>query len=141
MIEPELFCGLSKIQQFYIPKKIDIPENILQKFTIIAEHYNITVYQLFDKSRKRPIVTPRNVCFWYVCNYMKNKDLILKTIGSFLNKNHATVLNAKKTVNNLMDTDKCFKEDLICLLEKLGKSLPKQEEKPFKYRKVYILDN
>jgi len=60
-----------------------------------------------SKTRKREIVQARQIAMFFAKNLTKSS---LATIGSQIGgKDHATVLHACKTVNNLMDTDKRFR--------------------------------
>ncbi len=73
----------------------------------VCEYFNITPDLLKSKTRKREIVQSRQVAMYFAKIYTKNS---LATIGSMIGgKDHATVLHACKTVNNLMETDKRFK--------------------------------
>jgi len=65
------------------------------------------VNQLQTKTRKREIVQARQLAMYFSKNMTKSS---LASIGSQIgNKDHATVLHACKTVNNLIDTDKSFR--------------------------------
>jgi chromosomal replication initiator protein len=60
-----------------------------------------------SKTRKREIVQARQIAMFFAKSLTKNS---LATIGSQIGgKDHATVLHACKTVNNLIETDKRFK--------------------------------
>ncbi len=72
----------------------------------VSEYYKIPVSSLKDKSRKREIAQARQIVMYFVKNYT---NASLSFIGSQFNRNHATVLHACNTVENLMDTDKGFK--------------------------------
>ena len=58
------------------------------------------------KTRKRDVIYMR--CIYYrLCRDLTYESL--ESIGKQVNKDHATVLHACKTVNNLIDTDKQFR--------------------------------
>ncbi len=60
-----------------------------------------------SKTRKREIVQARQLAMYFSKQLTKSS---LAHIGKHCgNKDHATVLHACKTVNNLSDTDKRFK--------------------------------
>ncbi len=62
---------------------------------------------LQSKTRKREIVQARQVAMFFSKSMTKSS---LATIGSQIGgKDHATVLHACKTVNNLIETDKRFR--------------------------------
>lgn len=58
------------------------------------------------KSRKREFVETRQLCMFFL---KKRTTLSLAKIGGLINKDHATVLHAVKTINNLIDTNASFK--------------------------------
>lgn len=75
---------------------------------VVCEYFNITREELLSKTRKRQIVQARQIAMFM------SRSLIncsLSTIGSEIGgKDHATVLHACTTVNDLMATDKTFKQ-------------------------------
>lgn len=73
----------------------------------VCDYFNIAPEQLKSKTRKREIVQSRQIAMYFAKIFTKNS---LASIGSQIGgKDHATVLHACKTVNNLMETDKRFK--------------------------------
>lgn len=83
----------------------DISIDFIKK--TVCEYFNIPLDQLKSKTRKREIVQSRQVAMFFAKSYTKNS---LATIGAQIGgKDHATVLHACKTVNNLIETDKRFK--------------------------------
>lgn len=83
----------------------DVSIDFIQK--IICDYFNIPVDQLNSKTRKRDIVQARQLAMFFSKKLTKSS---LATIGLHCgNKDHATVLHACRTVNNLIDTDKSFK--------------------------------
>ena len=70
-----------------------------------------------SKTRKREIVQCRQLAMYFSKQMTKNS---LAMIGKYCgNKDHATVLHACKTVNNLADTDKRFKGYILDIEKKL----------------------
>ena len=83
----------------------EISIDFIQK--IICDYFNIPVDQLNSKTRKRDIVQARQLAMFFSKKLTKSS---LATIGLHCgNKDHATVLHACRTVNNLIDTDKNFR--------------------------------
>lgn len=81
----------------------------------ICRYFNIPRDILESKTRKREIVQCRQIAMYFSKRLTKDS---LSTIGSIIgDKDHATVLHACKTINNLIDTDKKF-DAQINLLEK-----------------------
>ena len=76
---------------------------------IIEAYYNLPSGSIQLKTRKREIVQARQMAM----AFSKDKTKFsLALIGSLLGgKDHATVLYAKNTVNNLVDSDRQFRED------------------------------
>jgi chromosomal replication initiator protein len=70
----------------------------------VCDYFGIEVNALHSKTRKREIVQARQIAM-YFSKSMTNSSL--STIGAKIgNKDHATVLHACKTINNLIETDK-----------------------------------
>ena len=75
----------------------------------VCEYFNITREILLSKSRKRQIVQARQIAMYECRNLLQNCSL--STIGAELGgKDHATVLHACAQVQDLMTTDKLFRQ-------------------------------
>jgi len=95
--------------------KKEISVDYIQK--VVCDYFNITPDQLHSRTRKREIVQARQVAMYFSKSLTKSS---LASIGSQIGgKDHATVLHACKTVNNLIDTDKQFKQTIDNLEKKL----------------------
>jgi chromosomal replication initiator protein len=71
---------------------------------IVSDYFAISIEQINARTRKREIVQARQLCMYFAKKYTK---LPLSSIGAACgNKDHATVLHACKTINNLQETDK-----------------------------------
>ena len=65
---------------------------------------------MLSKTRKREIVQARQIAMYFAKNCTNNSlSKIGREIGQ---KDHATVLHASRTVKNLMDIDKEFKQNI-----------------------------
>ena len=74
----------------------------------VCEYFNITRDTLLSKSRKRQIVQARQIAMYMSRNLV---GCSLSTIGAELGgKDHATVLYACTTVEDLMSTDRNFRQ-------------------------------
>lgn len=83
----------------------EISIDYIQK--IVCDYFNIGVDLINSKTRKREIVQARQLAMYFSKKMTKSS---LASIGLHCgNKDHATVLHAIRTVNNLVDTDKQFK--------------------------------
>lgn len=88
--------------------------NIKKEITIdhiqktIADYFQLTVEELHSKTRKRHIVQARQLVMFFAKKYTQ---VSLVNIGRQIGKrNHATVVHACKTVENLNQTDKTFQK-------------------------------
>ena len=93
----------------------EISIDYIQK--VVCSFFNIGMEQMQSKTRKREIVQARQVAMYFAKSFTKSS---LATIGSQIGgKDHATVLHACKTVNNLIETDKRFRIQIDELDKKL----------------------
>jgi chromosomal replication initiator protein len=87
---------------------------------IVCDYFNLPVELMKSKTRKREVVQARQIAMFFSKSLTKSS---LATIGMHCGgKDHATVLHACKTVNNLIDTDKRFKG----YIDELGKKISLQ---------------
>ena len=103
----EITLDLTKemIDKLIKSTKREISIDYIQK--VVCNYYNIGLELLQSKTRKREIVQARQVAMFFSKSMTKSS---LATIGSQIGgKDHATVLHACKTVNNLIETDKRFR--------------------------------
>ena len=107
LIKKEITLNLTRqiIGKLITISSQDISIDYIQK--IVCDYFNMHIEQLKSKTRKREIVQARQIAMFLSKNYTK---LSLASIGLQIGgKDHATVLHACKTVNNLIDTDKKFR--------------------------------
>jgi len=115
---------ISLLAQSSLNKKeitIDLAKDMLDKFVrntvrevsidyiqkVVCDYFDIPIDVMKSKTRKREIVQCRQLSMYFAKQMTKSS---LAMIGKHCgNKDHATVLHACKTVNNLADTDKRFK--------------------------------
>lgn len=73
----------------------------------VCKYFNIPIEVFHSVTRKREIVQARQLSMFFSLYYTKSSlSEIGKKIGD---KDHATVMHAEKTINNLIETDKRFK--------------------------------
>lgn len=102
---------LKIIREFTDEDKID------RILFLVNREFRTTTAMLKTKSRKREIVGPRHIAMFFISRYTK---LSLESVGSiFGHYDHSTVIHAKKTVNNLMDTDKRYRERIHMIEESI----------------------
>jgi chromosomal replication initiator protein len=84
---------------------------------VVCDYFNMPVESIQTKTRKREIVQARQITMYFSKALTKYS---LASIGAQIgNKDHATVLHACKTVNNLKDTDKNFRQYMEDIEKKL----------------------
>ena len=84
----------------------DVTIDKVQK--VVCDYFNISRDELVSKTRKRQIVQARQIAMYMSRNLI---NCSLSTIGMEIGgKDHATVLHACTTVNDLMTTDKSFRQ-------------------------------
>jgi len=75
---------------------------------VVCDYFDLSIDTLKSKTRKRNIVQARQLAMYFAKQLTKSS---LANIGARCGgKDHATVLHACKTVNNLVDTDKDFRQ-------------------------------
>lgn len=113
--EIDLALAKEVVQKFVaqVSKEITI-ESIL---TMVADHFGLDVDVIKSNSRKRQIVTARQLAMYFVKQHTSHS---LKTIGKeFGGRDHSTVIYSCRTVNDLIDSDQSFRN----LVEELDKKL------------------
>lgn len=88
-------------------------EGIIYK---VCSLLNVERELLFTNTRKREIVVARQLCMWLIKKNLDNKLYSLHRIGNYFNKDHATVLYAFKAIDNLIETNKSFRNQINTLL-------------------------
>jgi len=84
---------------------------------VVCDYFNMPVDALQTKTRKREIVQARQIAMYFSKSLTKYS---LASIGAQIgSKDHATVLHACKTVSNLKDTDKNFRQFVEDIEKKL----------------------
>lgn len=93
----------------------EISIDYIQK--VVCDYFGMPVGLIASKTRKREIVQARQIAMYFAKQMTKSS---LSSIGSRIGgKDHATVLHACKTVNNLIETDKRFKGFVVDIQKKL----------------------
>ena len=126
---------ISLIAQSSLNKKsitLDLAKSMIDKFVkntarevsidyiqkVVCDYFDLPIELLKSKTRKREVVQARQIAMYFAKNMTKSS---LATIGMHCGgKDHATVLHACRTVNNLMDTDKRFRSYIDELEKKIS---------------------
>ena len=107
------------IKHFVSEISKEITVELIQK--LVAHHYEIAVDKLQGKTRKRSIVIARQLSM-YLAKNLTNKSL--KVIGeNFGGRDHSTVIYSCRAVQDMMDTDRTFKNTVGELEKKIKLSL------------------
>ena len=114
----EITVNLAKeiVEKFVKNTKREVSIDYIQK--VVSDYFQMDVSTLQSKTRKRHIVQARQLAMFFAKKYTKAS---LASIGSQIGKrDHATVLHACKTVDNLSSTDKQFRKYVEDLSKKLS---------------------
>jgi chromosomal replication initiator protein len=114
----EITLGLAKeiVEKFVKNTKREVSIDYIQK--IVSDYFQMDVDTLQSKTRKRHIVQARQLAMFFAKKFTKAS---LASIGSQIGqRDHATVLHACKTVDNLSSTDKQFRKYVEDLTKKLS---------------------
>ncbi|MBR9831557.1 chromosomal replication initiator protein DnaA [Acidiluteibacter ferrifornacis] len=85
---------------------------------VVCDYFDLPIELLKSKTRKREVVQARQIAMFFAKRMTKSS---LANIGMHCGgKDHATVLHACKTVNNLIDTDKRFRTYIDELEKKIS---------------------
>jgi chromosomal replication initiator protein len=86
----------------------------------VAAYFGVTVELLKDKTRKKEVVTARQVAMYFAKHHTSHT---LKTIGfHFGGRDHTTVMHSVQTVSDLVDSDRKFREQVEELRKKFGQA-------------------
>jgi chromosomal replication initiator protein len=106
------------IDKFVKTTAREVSIDYIQK--VVCDYFDLPIDLMKSKTRKREVVQARQIAMYFSKSMTKSS---LATIGMHCGgKDHATVLHACRTVNNLMDTDKRFRAYIDELEKKI--SLP-----------------
>jgi len=126
---------ISLLAQSSLNKKaitLDLAKQMIDKFVkntarevsidyiqkVVCDYFDLPIELLKSKTRKREVVQARQIAMFFAKKMTKSS---LANIGMHCGgKDHATVLHACKTVNNLIDTDKRFRGYITDLEKKIS---------------------
>ncbi|UKM64559.1 chromosomal replication initiator protein DnaA [Flavobacteriaceae bacterium GSB9] len=114
----EITLDLARIivEKFVKNTKREVSIDYIQK--VVSDYFQMDVDTLQSKTRKRHIVQARQLAMFFAKKLTKAS---LASIGSQIGKrDHATVLHACKTVDNLSSTDKQFRKYVEDITKKLS---------------------
>ena len=86
---------------------------------LVVNFYGADKENIINKGRKFEVVKVRQIAQYLLRNNTKSP---LASIGKYFNgKDHSTVINSIKSVNNMIDTDKNVKKEIIHLQSLIDK--------------------
>ena len=104
------------VEKFVKNVKREISIDYIQK--VVSDYFQLDVETLKSKTRKRHVVQARQLAMFFAKKFTKAS---LANIGSQIgDRDHATVLHACKTVDNLVSTDKQFRKFVDDINKKLS---------------------
>jgi len=104
------------VEKFVKNTKREVSIDYIQK--VVSDYFQMDIDTLQSKTRKRHIVQARQLAMFFAKKFTKAS---LASIGSQIGKrDHATVLHACKTVDNLTSTDKQFRKYVEDISKKLS---------------------
>ena len=115
-VDIDLELAKEIVNKFVKNTKREVSIDYIQK--VVSEYFQMDVATLQSKTRKRHIVQARQLAMYFAKKFTKAS---LASIGTQIGKrDHATVLHACKTVDNLSFTDKQFRKYVEDLSQKLS---------------------
>lgn len=83
---------------------------------IICKEYNISIDDMFNKSRKMTFVEPRALFFWVLRNKL---DMLYTHIAKISGYTHGTIISHVRRIEGQMQYDKAFRNKIKAILSKL----------------------
>lgn len=115
--EIDLTLAKTVISKFVDNISSEINIDMIQR--VVAEHYEIPVQTLKEKTRTKMVALARQIAM-YLGKHLSNKSL--KVIGqAFGGRDHTTVMHACRTIEGLVQKDRQFKETVEELTNKIRK--------------------
>jgi chromosomal replication initiator protein len=106
----------SMIDKFVKNTAREVSIDFIQK--VVSDYFDLPLELMKSKTRKREVVQARQIAMYFSKNLTKAS---LANIGAHLGgKDHATVLHACRTVNNLIETDKRFRNYIEDIEKKIS---------------------
>jgi len=113
----EIDLDLAKkiIKNFVKSVSREVSIDYIQK--TVCEYFDVPLDKLKEKTRKRAVVQARQLSMYLAKNFTKNS---LKIIGKhFGGRDHSTVIHSCQAIQNLLDTDMDFKENVDDIQKKI----------------------
>lgn len=103
--ELELLCD--SIQKRTLTSDDEYPVDEFEKE--ICKIFGVKIRDIKSRSREDKFIIPRQLCMWHLRTNVLPRETLSKVGKRYGKRDHATVLNAVKIINNLIETkDKNF---------------------------------
>lgn len=112
-LEAEIQALKETIAILIRPNKIKIPDSENAKIAIKTEYPAFVDEYLTTKSRKREVCIPRQIFMYLMMEHTgMGSCAVAKICGG---RDHSTALSAKKTIQDMIDTDKTFRKKMALI--------------------------
>ncbi|WP_443945570.1 helix-turn-helix domain-containing protein [Pedobacter sp. AW1-32] len=104
---PYIFAGLDDKSRHYARHKIKIgePNEVID---VVCSVLKLEYHDLIGLTKLRQVVEGRHIAIGLIS--VANPAMTLKKIGSIFNRDHSTIIYAKRTFNSLYEVDPDFKD-------------------------------
>lgn len=107
--------------------------------SVVSEYYSLTLQEVARKTRKRNIVTPRQVTYYFI---KKHTKISLEKIGDKIaGQDHSTVMHALKCIEDLIVTDKNIRIDVDIISKKIEDAFSFDVSRDFFTQKYVLFKN
>ena len=79
-----------------------------------CQFFEVNIEQLQSKWRKREVVEARYFFYYYAKN-IESKTLVM--LGNATNRDHTTIIHGLRTMENLFETDRAYRERWVRFVE------------------------
>jgi chromosomal replication initiator protein len=116
--EIDLELARQTLQHIVHPSDREITIEFIQKY--VADHYDVELDELKDKTRKKEVVIPRQIAMYFAKEFT---NFSLKAIGyHFGGRDHSTVIHAIQSVSDMMDTSAEMRNSILTMQKNLRES-------------------
>jgi len=112
------FDDCKEIIDEYLTPKTELSTEKIEIIT--CNNFGIDRNLIHSKSRRRELVMPRQVIMTISYHICEKRKISNRMVGLIFKLDHATVSYSRKTVKNLIETDKNFREKFNKILYELG---------------------
>lgn len=103
---PYIYAGLDDKSRHYARHKIKIgePNEIID---VVCSVLKLNIHDLVGSTRLRDIVEGRQIAIGLIS--VANPQMTLKQIGKMFNRDHSTIIYARRTFDSLYEFDSLYK--------------------------------